>query len=106
MVQNQNIQIINVTNNSGLVITWLDGTASNASLVYNSYTKKLYETASETEVDPYKYNVDIVRDQPLYFTGLLNPFRVRNLVTYETVRFINSTGNNLTVKIDILPAYD
>lgn len=106
MSQNQNIQIINLSNNSGLKITWLDGTSSNAYLVYNSYTRKLYETTSETEVDSYKYNVDIVSDQPLYFTGLLNPFRVGSTANYETVRLINSTGTNLDVKIDVLPAYD
>jgi hypothetical protein len=105
MSQNQNIQIINLTNSSGLVITWLDGTSSDTYLVYNSYTKKLYQTANEIEVDEYKYNIDIVSKQPLYFSGLLNPYRIGVLAT-EQIRLINSTGTNLDIKIDVLPAYD
>jgi hypothetical protein len=105
MSTNQSIQIINLSNNSGLIITWLDGASSNANLVYNSYTKKLYEGANEDEIPASQYNVDIVSDQPLYFSGLLNPFRIGD-TPFETIRLINSSGTNLDVKIDVLPAYD
>jgi hypothetical protein len=105
MSTGQSIQIINLSNDSGLVITWLDGASSNATLVYNSYTKKLYEGANELEIPAGQYNVDIVSDQPLYFSGLLNPFRIGD-TPFETIRLINSSGTNLDVKIDVLPAYD
>lgn len=107
MSAGQSIQVINTTNDSGLTITWADTVSSNAVLVYNNYTKKLYETINETEIASNKYTVTIPdsAEQPLYFSGLLNPYRIGD-PSYEIVRLTNSTGTNLDVKIDVLPAYD
>jgi hypothetical protein len=107
MSAGQSIQVINTTNDSGLTITWADTVSSDAVLVYNNYTKKLYETSNETEIASNKYTVTIPDSsgQPLYFSGLLNPYRIGD-PSFEIVRLINSTGTNLDVKIDVLPAYD
>lgn len=107
MAPNQTVEIKNLTNNSGIKITWLESSPSNAVLVYNSYYKKLYETTSETEIDSSKYSIQIPTEnaRALYFRGLVNPFRIREL-PYEQIRITNQGVNNLTVKIDVLPAYD
>ena len=107
MSSGQSIKLQNLTNISGLTITWIDAVSSANLLVYNSFTKKLYETLTEIEISSSKYRVDIPEnsDSALYFSGLLNLFRIGTLA-FEQVRLTNSTGTNLDVKIDVLPAYD
>ena len=106
MSANQEIQIINTNNGSATSIKWLDSVSSNAVLVYNSYTRKLYETTNETAIDENKYLIDIPTGyfDDLYFSSILNPFAIATPPT-EIVRLINSTGTILDVKIDVLPTY-
>lgn len=106
MNDGQSIEIRNITNNTAIKITWLAGAQSDNVLVYNSYTGKLYETTSETDIDPGSYLAEIPDDanDRLYFSALSAVRQVR-FQPKEQVRLTNSTGTNLDVKIDVLPAY-
>lgn len=104
LVAGQSLEIRNLSNSSGIKITWTSPSASGV-LVFNSYYGKLYATSSETDINTNNYRVEVVGDKSLYFTGLENPFRV---VTFnpETLRITPSSGGNPNVKIDVLPTYD
>lgn len=106
MDSGQSIQIFNITNSSGIKITWLSSSQSDALLVYNSYTGKLYESVTEDDLDPNDYLVEIPdeADDRLYFSALSAVRQVR-FQPKEQVRLTNSIGTNLDVKIDVLPAY-
>lgn len=100
----QTLTIENLSNNSGIVIEWLDASTSPTDLVYNSYHDKLYSGANETEVDSSKYTVYGINSRPLYFSGLLNP-RPFETIQNETIRVTNNSTNTPTMKIDALITY-
>lgn len=103
MATNQTLSLNNLSNNSGIKITWTDNSDS-PSLVYNSIYGKLYNASTGVEIQSTKYNVEIVDESVLYLTGLHNPYAINN-ITAETIRVITGAGNNLTVKLDVLQAY-
>lgn len=103
----QSLKILNLSNGSGVEIIWRNAIAPTDELVYNSYYNKLFLGGDEANIPTADYAVRVPPEaaQPLYFTGLLDPFRV-GLPDYEQVRLIATAGANLDVKLDILPAYD
>lgn len=107
MVKDQSVTIINMTNASGITITWDSSTPSPASLVYNTATGELYSGPSEDKVPLTSYSDTIPAQatQMLYFQGLQDEFRI-GIPDFEQVRIINSVGTILDIKIDILLAYD
>lgn len=102
---NQSLTISNLSNQSGIKITWRGNSPSPDNLVFNSYYGKLYSGDNEVEIDFSLYSIEAVLREPLYFKGLFNPFRVI-AVNREIVRARPSSGGSITVKIDVLPTYD
>ena len=98
----RSLELNNLTNGSGLVITWLRPT-SITDVVYNSYYDALYDSAGQ-KIPSQDYTVTQVGADMLYFSGLGGPVqfgRVRN----ESMRVTNTSSNPVTVKIDALIAY-
>lgn len=101
----QSITIQNLNNSSGIKITWVGDAANSESLVFNSYYGRLYSGATESDVLESNYTIEVIGDDSLFFTGLLNPFRISAL-SREVVRVTPSAGSNIELKIDVLPTYD
>ena len=98
------VTILNLGNNSGIKLTWLGASDSAATLVYNSYHQKLYFGAGEDEVASVNYNIDVVGERGLYFSGLLNPRPFSDFAN-EAVRITNTGAGTLSIKIDALITY-
>jgi hypothetical protein len=105
LVAGQSVTIQNITNDSGIKITWLSSSASPTNLVFNSYYGRLYSGTTEIDIDSSLYTVESVNNETLYFTGMYSPFRVI-AINREVIRITPSTGSSVTVKIDVLPTYD
>ena len=99
---NGKIDILNLSNNTGLRITWVAPSPA-SDIVYNSYYDALYDSAGERIPDG-NYTSEALNSDILYFTGQLNnrPF---GSTAQESVRVINNTSTTTDVKIDALLAY-
>jgi len=104
---NQSITIENLSNDSGIKITWVDLTANANSLVYNSYKGKFYDLITNLEIPLSKINYEVLRNRNLYFSAMeynrspnTHPFN-----TTELMRLQRTSGTNSTIKIDVLKSF-
>jgi len=104
--ENQSILIENVDNQSNLIIEWKATTNSPHTLMFLSYTQKLYDFTSPTatEIPLANYRIKQTKPNFLYFSALgkQNTIFAKNA---EKVRLKKTNSFNTIVEINVLPAY-
>lgn len=102
MTPSGSVTLQNLSNDSGIKITWLSPT-SEANVVYNSFYNALYDSNGDKILDS-KYIVEAVGSSILYFTGLRVDAPV-GITSNESVRATNDNSTTTDIKIDALIAY-
>ena len=104
---NQSVSIVNLTNNSGIKVTWVGAVVSPNTIVYNSYKSKFYDSVTNLEIPLSLINYEVLSNSNLYFSALeynrtpnTNPFN-----NAELIRLQRTAGSNVTVKLDVLKSF-
>ena len=103
MNQNNTVSILNLTNSSGLLFTWLGAVSSPSLFYYNSVKNRCYQ-ADGTIISSSDIQIKQQSNSFLYF----DPKRTLNAVisTFnDTIRLQKNSSLTISVKIEALKTY-
>lgn len=104
---NEFVQIINISNNSSVKITWTHSLAS-PELVYNSFYDIVFDGVTGKEIDFMKYAVDFPTETPLFFNPRKGYEINQYLITktqYDQLEYTKNTASTQNTIISTLPAF-